>query len=456
MGSFVLSRDDPADVRSRLFSDAAAAGASLSAESEQFRTLQGRALRLQEQLDMILNSKMWKLTTAIKRTPLYRLYARKRYGSNWELPYLDMQTNLSATPSQATAGEAACGPQAHVAPGPEDELDECISALERMATRKLDYLAVYPRQWLGVSSSTRSLFRDNSAHIPQLWTVESAKRAARAIVETNVPTVALSGFGQGWWELTRQLRLASKDLRILTIWHGSYAQMIDPHIATLFYQMVGAYRRGHINRLGFVKEGMDDVFNQAGISAGFIKNYVDLPSPEPPALPTRQADAASRCLILASGHYWLKNLYVQIVGAALVPGLEVTLVPGQEDLLRFAKEMRLSRVKSRPLVEPDEVPQLYREHDVALAVTLSECCPMTPLESMNVGVPCLIGPTSHLFGDPYLDRMLVVDRPDNPRAISDRIVGAVENREEIIETYWRWASAYNTQAQATVEEFLRG
>jgi hypothetical protein len=81
---------------------------------------------------------------------------------------------------------------------------------------------------------------------------------------------------------------------------------------------------------------------------------------------------------------------------------------------------------------------------------------MLPLESFSLGVPCLVGPTSHLFeDDPYLREAVVVPYPDRADVIASYIAGALEERDGLVAAYRSYATAYNAEARGTVRDFLR-
>ena len=101
------------------------------------------------------------------------------------------------------------------------------------------------------------------------------------------------------------------------------------------------------------------------------------------------------------------------------------------------------------LLEEEPLPlerllQAIRRTHLSLYITFSECCPMLPLESMSVGVPCLVGPTSHLFeDDPWLFERLVVPFPDRADVIADYVGRALRERSDIMRAYSRYIVGYN-------------
>ena len=108
-----------------------------------------------------------------------------------------------------------------------------------------------------------------------------------------------------------------------------------------------------------------------------------------------------------------------------------------------------------------------------LYVGLSECSPLFPLESLHWGVPCLIGPTSHLFirsplaradsegaqaeltmAAARLEDWLVVDRPEDSDAIAAAVPRAIEATDEILASYRIWQGAYQPAARTSMEELI--
>ena len=80
---------------------------------------------------------------------------------------------------------------------------------------------------------------------------------------------------------------------------------------------------------------------------------------------------------------------------------------------------------------------------------------MTPLESLAAGVPCLLGPNSHLFEDDQtLFKLLVVPFPDRSVVISEYIEQALNLRDTIVEKYAKYALEYNQRAKTEFSRFI--
>ena len=125
-------------------------------------------------------------------------------------------------------------------------------------------------------------------------------------------------------------------------------------------------------------------------------------------------------------------------------------------LVEFARLVGLkTQAHGDGLFGAEKLAKWMRLMHLNLYVTLSECCPMVPLESLSVGTPCLVGPNSHLFRDDrYLFDRLVVPFPDSSESIYEKMLQALEERDDIVEAYRAYAPGYNERAKRSVEGFL--
>ena len=80
---------------------------------------------------------------------------------------------------------------------------------------------------------------------------------------------------------------------------------------------------------------------------------------------------------------------------------------------------------------------------------------MLPLESLHQGVPCLTGPSSHLFeDDAWLFSRLVVPFPDRAEVIARYMRRAVDERHEIMQRYRAYVVGYNARARESVRQLV--
>ena len=93
-------------------------------------------------------------------------------------------------------------------------------------------------------------------------------------------------------------------------------------------------------------------------------------------------------------------------------------------------------------------------NDVNLYVTYSECAPMLPLESFETGTPCICANNNHYFEDSKLNDMVVVNNETDINEIKDKILFAVNNKDEIIKEYNKFKKNNNANKINQLKEFL--
>lgn len=375
---------------------------------------------------------------------------------------LDLARNR-ATPLVFDAGEGALLDQdvpvplmAEVA----EVLDSGLTAEDQLLSEQIQAdpdkcLAIYPPGWTGIGNSTQALFGVH-APLPERLTTATRDRFLALIEDSGCESLVLSGGALDHLHLAREICDRSPKTRIRVLWHGSYLQAKEDYAWRGLRLMTEMARRGHVHVLGFVKEGMAELMNQQGLNAGFVLNYVE----DVPDRPSKHADGGPHFGMWISNEGWRKVPYAMAAGVARVPGGNLHYNGERKRLLEFSRVIGL---KAQPhfqqdgdgLFGPDELRKWMRLMHVNLYVTLSECCPMVPLESLSVGTPCLVGANSHLFRDDrYLYDRLVVPFADSSESIYEKLLQAMDERDEIVEAYRAYAPGYNARARKSVEAFL--
>jgi hypothetical protein len=94
--------------------------------------------------------------------------------------------------------------------------------------------------------------------------------------------------------------------------------------------------------------------------------------------------------------------------------------------------------------------------DINLYVSLSECHPMSPMESYLAGVPCLTSRTSEVFaGDQDLWDLTTVAEIDDPRAIARAARRLLTDSAEAVARAREWITRSDLRAAAAWAEFTR-
>lgn len=318
--------------------------------------------------------------------------------------------------------------------------------------------AVYVPRWRGVANATRCLFRQ-SVPVPAAAThhpddSDASKIAAYAdiLLASGGRHFVISGGDHFHLALLRSVLQRDSGIRFDLVWHSNYVQTGEEEVWRLFQQWLRAHRDGLITRIGVTKSGFDAFLRQLGLDAVCLPQFVPI---DPGRLRSdtvadvagiwlsgsssyRKLPHAMIAAVKAMDSFYLKGAGLGADGLALVSALDVPFLEVFEDPISYERLQR-------------EITSTA----VSLYVTISECSPMLPVESFALGVPCLIGPSSHLFRDHALLReMLVVEQPYNPELIADMAVAAVARRADLLAAYSRYNEEVEVLARDALARFL--
>jgi glycosyltransferase involved in cell wall biosynthesis len=403
--------------------------------NELSQTLEARTVELNE----IITSRTWKVILSIK-------------SNRWFYQGGHFFLNLLKGPKRTKKFQTV---PVEIDPA-NQKADFCDQAIERwleaFKQQDKEVLAIYVPQWLGISSATRNAFED-CYPIAEHLTREQAEYYTNLLILAGVKHLISAGAAPGHLELIKAIKELNPSLRCDVTWHASYIQHCEDYGWSMMTQAIQLAKQGKIYKFGLAKKGMEKSFQAMMLRAEFLPNFVQ-----------QIPDSAS--IVTASNPQlgiWLswigyrKLPYAMIAAAQLVNGsvLNMTGVGYRAKEWAEMLGLKVNYFSDGPIPKEELYPRIKNTH-LSLYLTSSECAPMLPIESLSLGVPCLISPVSHWFeDDEYLHSRLVVPYPERPEIIAQYIERAIEERDQIIERYKLYAERYNLWAKQQVKLFLQ-
>lgn len=318
--------------------------------------------------------------------------------------------------------------------------------------------AVCCPRWRGVTASTRALFRHvyllpaTAEEDPYRFADGALEAHARVLLDAGIEHLVLSGGDEAQLELALLVKRAKPEVRCDLVWHGNYTHFGEDYHWRMLARWIEAARDGTVHTIATVKKGMEAFLDRAGVRSQFLLNHLEGRPMDPPTLEQTPVHIG----IWLSGSTPLKTPFPMLAAGAFLDDVRVHAAgvgPEARRVLEFF-DIPTGSFSEAPIPHADLAAAIRRTH-LSIYATFVECCPMLPLESLALGVPCLIGPSSHLFEeDEFLFNRLVVPFPDRAEVIAFYARRAIEERTEIIEAYRTYASAYNERARRAVRDLL--
>jgi hypothetical protein len=312
-------------------------------------------------------------------------------------------------------------------------------------------LALNNPAWRGILSSSKELF-DNIYLLPGGLVGDQVDYYSRLLLEAKPPSLTFQGFSHSYFNLVKILHSTYPQMPIYVIYHGNFLQMREDFEWHIFKLILELYESGIFRKIGFVKKGMAEVMQKSGVNAAFIMNMVRR-IPERVSQPGTEGRKVGIWSELDWN--WRKPPYAMLAALSLIQNASGHVYNVSPRAKKLGEILKIQAEYVTKAIPQEDVLTAMADMHLNLYITLSECAPMLPLESLSVGSPCLFGPTSHYFLDnDYLFNRLIVPNPDKAEVIAEKANLVLGEREQVIEAYRAYAPGYNQQARQALADFL--
>lgn len=324
------------------------------------------------------------------------------------------------------------------------------NALNILSNIEGDYIVMHNPDWLGVTSATIELFVNNRVPCGEFLRKKDMKKFASKVLEKNIKQVVFSAMCVGWKDLAYYLKKKKADILIKVFWHGSISQVLEPYGWCRHIELIDMCKDGTITTFGTCKESLVRFYENLGINVKFIMNNVLLNE----KINHNESKNNVIGIYASQKDNWLKNLFTQIAAASLIEDATVDIIPLDYETASFASKLGLKVTGIDKPVPREELLKRMANNTMNLYVTFSECAPMLPIESFEVGTICLTGNNHHYFMNTELEKYLVVDNEENPVEIADKINFCMKNKDKVMKLYKKWKKNNDKNSKMSAEEFI--
>ena len=329
---------------------------------------------------------------------------------------------------------------------------EYSEVLEKIYSFKdKEIVAFYNPECIGIMNATKDMF-ENTVGIKEIFSDKFAVELAEAIIDSNIGQVIFSSIALGWKKVVLTLHEKKPDIKIKFLWHGAHAMLVQLDETYFLYSIIELLDRNIVNSIGFVKESMAEFYKKKGYNAYFLPNTVKNLTIENKEEKKHDGNLIG---LYSAGSRWEKNTFNQLSAISLIPNATVDILPVNDLTKSFCKLMNI-KIEDDTLgyIPREELLRRMARNDINLYVTFTECSPVIPLESLELGVPCITGNNHHYFRDSKLYDYLVVKSEDDIDEISNKIKLVFNNKEEIIKLYKEWKKKYDIYVDKKLQEFI--
>ena len=313
-----------------------------------------------------------------------------------------------------------------------------------------EYIVFYNPTWLGVANSTKGLF-ENIVPLEQVFGKKNVKKIAKAVVENNIKSVIFSQIVDGWVDVIKLIKDLNTSIKIKVIWHGNCYEFFSDYTWNLNKEIMNLYKQEKVDSLAFVRSTMYEFYKKMGFKCYYLQNNVHLDNIEKIQ---KEKGQKNKIGIYNADTRELKNIYTALSSMKLVPNAIADVVPINEGAKKFTNILNLETTSIDKYIPTQDLLKRIQENDINIYPTFTENAPMFPLESFEVGVPCLLGNNNDYFLGTKLGEYVILTKEDDPEYIKEKIINCLEHKEEIINLYKEWKKEFDIKCENLVKEFI--
>lgn len=313
-----------------------------------------------------------------------------------------------------------------------------------------DYIVFYNKNWIGTMNATKELF-NNIIGIEEIDNEEVLKVTVENIINKKISLVVFSAFARGWEQLAIELKRRNPSMTLKIIWHGSHAMNVEDYDWEMFETIFRLLEGKIINSIAFVKKSMYDLYKAKGYNVEFLYNTVHVQKKE---MSIKDKSEKIKIGLYASGDRWVKNFYNQLAAASLFENAIIDCIPINNKIIKMSRILNVVSGGLRTNIPREKMLGRMSENDINFYVTFSECAPLIPIESLELGVPCITGNNHHYWEGTELEDYLIVNESDDVLKIYEKANYALENKDKILNIYKKWKKEYDKKSMESVNKFL--
>ena len=324
---------------------------------------------------------------------------------------------------------------------------------ERLSEQKTNYVAICHHEWIGVKNATKYTFGDEILEVREQYTDKEAKMIAQAITDAGKKLVIFNAFANGWEKIILALKEIDPKIKVKLLIHGSNALLSEPYDWNVNNIMFDLYGKEKVDEIGFVKKSLYEFYKAKGYRVSFLMNDVIIENKEQ-YMPISKSRDYIKIGLYAYGDRWVKKTYNQISAGSLIKNVKLDCVPINEKISTLARRYDVNLTGVNKNIPQEEIYKRMADNDINVYVTFTECAPLIPLESLELGTVCITGDNHHYFTGTELEKYLVVNKEDDIMEIYNKINYALDNRKKILELYKDWKKRYSEMAKESIKKFL--
>lgn len=274
-------------------------------------------------------------------------------------------------------------------------------------------------------------------------------------IKEGIEQIIIYGFEIGWDKMIKDTKEKYPDINIKVICNTQDSLLYYEYERENFFKLLEISKQNIIEDMAFLRKSQYETYKKLGYKCTYLKeNYIMKESYKKEDVEEKECD--TQLGIYPLNYTWDKNIFNQLCIAKFINNCNLNYNNLDSRMEEFLNTMEIKNTPSKiEKIEEEEIIKQLIKNDVIVSTSFTEYMHPIFFMSMELGIPCLIGNNSDLFEeDDELKKYIVTSAEDNAIINSKMVENILQNKEIIKDLYKKWKTQYNTQAKASIQEFI--
>lgn len=269
-------------------------------------------------------------------------------------------------------------------------------------------------------------------------TEKEAKKLAKKLCESGKKTIVFNSLSKGWDRLITNIKRENRKINIKVITHGGNEQLINPEIWYIRDMILDLYAKKKVDEIIVFNKDLFVFYKNKGFDVSLLKRKVIIENKE--KYKKSQKKDYIRIGMYENGYDCSKTIYNQLSAISLLDDVKLDYNPLNYEISMFARRFNINMTGDYKELKQKQLYSRLANNDINLCINLVDDDSLVPIESLELGIPCIIGNGYKYFENTELDNYIKVKDSENIEEIKEKITNVIDNKDKILDLYNQWKS----------------
>ena len=324
---------------------------------------------------------------------------------------------------------------------------------DKLKEIKDDFVIVCNPEYNYDNKTIECLIKDSIIYLREQYTAKEAKMMAEQLVETGKKLVVFNSYSYGWNQIIQEIKNLNRKIKIKAIVHSGNACLADNFVFENFNEIINLYDKGKIEEIGLFNKEAYEFYKEKGFNVSLLNEFIDIQEKEK-YCDNKEKKEYLRIGIYPKNNDIYQNIFNQMGAVSLIEDAKFDCSLCNYPITTLARKYNINFVGNSDNPSKEELYKRMADNDVNLNISFIDDSSLVPLESFELGTPCIIGKSCKYFINTEFEKDIMVENENNILEIKEKILFVCENKDKILEKYREWREEYIKNAQSKFNKFL--